>query len=375
MSRSDAVTRTLTALRFFWESPQGPEAEAVGYNGFYYHFLDMETGRRAGDSEISTIDTTFLLAGALTAAAYFDGDTSEEQEVRELAEQLYRRADWQWALHGGPTVCHGWRSESGFIPYRWQGYSEALLLYMLGLGSPTHPLPPSSYDAWSATYQWRDVYGFTYLYAGPLFIHQLSHVWIDFRGIRDATMRDKGSDYFENSCRATHVQRQYAIDNPRHFKGYSEGAWGITASEGPGWVIAEVDGTEREFFGYYARGAPDGPDDGTLAPWAAVSSLPFAPEIVIATIREFDHLYPEMVHKYGFKCSFNPTFPKQGVGQAGWVSEEYYGLNQGPIVLMIENHRTGMIWDLLRDCSYIVAGLRRAGFAGGWLGSQTDTTA
>lgn len=139
MSRDDAVERTLKVLRFFWNSPQGTEPDATGYRGFYYHFLDMQTGRRAWDCEVSTIDTTFLLAGALTARIFFDGDTEEEQEIRALAEALFRRVDWQWAQNGGETVSHGWRPETGFIPYRWEGYDEALLLYVLALGSPTFP--------------------------------------------------------------------------------------------------------------------------------------------------------------------------------------------------------------------------------------------
>lgn len=180
-------------------------------------------------------------------------------------------------------------------------------------------------------------------------------------------MRAAGSDYFENSRRATYVQQRYAIDNPHRFKGYGERAWGITASAGPGRTIRRVDGVEREFFGYCARGAPDGPDDGTLSPWAVVSSLPFAPEIVLPTIRALDIEYPETVHEYGFKGSFNPTFPGDRAGRTGWVSQEHFGLNQGPMVLMTENYRTGIIWDLMRDCPYIVTGLRRAGFDGGWL--------
>ncbi len=234
MSRAAAVERTLTTLRFFWNSSQGPEPDATGYRGFYYHFLDMQTGRRAWQCELSTIDSTLLLAGALAAGQYFDADTEAETEIRTLANALFCRADWRWARNGGETVTHGWTPERGFIKYRWEGYDEALLLYVLGLGSPTYPLPESSYSAWTATFRWEQCYGYDYLYAGPLFIHQLSHVWIDLRGLQDAFMRSKGSDYFENSRRATFVQQRYAIDNPRGFEGYGEHCWGITASEGPG---------------------------------------------------------------------------------------------------------------------------------------------
>ena len=197
--REEAVRRVLTTLRFFWKSPQGEGTAATGYKGFYYHFLDMETGRRAHRSEVSTVDSALLFAGALTAAAYFQGDDEREREIRALADALYRRADWRWAMGRGPTVTHGWRPEGGLMPYRWEGYDEALILYVLGLGSPTHPLPPESYAAWLSTYEWQEVYGIPQVAAGPLFVHQLSHIWIDFRGIKDAYMRERGIDYFDFS--------------------------------------------------------------------------------------------------------------------------------------------------------------------------------
>lgn len=368
MSRAAAVERTLATLRFFWNSPQGPEPDASGYQGFYYHFLDMQTGRRAWQCELSTVDSAFLLAGALTAGIYFDADTADEQQIRTLADALYRRADWQWAQNLGATVTHGWKPETGFLDYRWEGYDEALLLYTLGLGSPTHPLPEDSYAAWASTYQWQSCYGYEYLYAGPLFTHQLSHVWVDFRGIQDAFMRDKGIDYFENSRRATYVQQQYAIANPLRFEGYSRRCWGVTASEGPGPNTLKVHGIERQFFDYVGRGVPYGPDDGTLAPWAVVASLPFAPDIVLPAL---DYCIHEMQltesNPYGFKASFNATYPGKSANPHAWVSPWHFGLNQGPIILMIENYRTGLLWQLMRQCQYIVGGLRRAGFTGGWL--------
>ncbi len=369
MSRSAAVERTLNTLRFFWNSPQGTEPDATGYKGFYYHFLDMQTGRRAWQCELSTIDSTFLLAGALTAGIYFDADTSDENEIRMLADSLYRRADWQWALNEGTTVTHGWMPESGFLKYRWEGYDEAMLLYMLGLGSPTHPLPESSYTAWVSTYRWERSYGYDYLYAGPLFIHQLSHVWIDFRGIQDAFMRSKGIDYFENSRRATRVQQQYALENPHKFVGYALCCWGITASEGPGSETLKINGIERQFFDYLARGVPYGPDDGTVAPWAVAASLPFEPEIVLEALDYCIHQAKlTEFNSYGFKASFNPTHPGVAGNPYGWwVSPWHFGLNQGPIVLMIENYRTGLLWSWMRKCPYIVTGLRKADFNGGWL--------
>ena len=369
MTRKLAVERTLSTLRFFWKSPQGPEPDATGHHGFYYHFLDMQTGRRAWDCELSTVDSAFLLAGALTAGVYFDADSPDEQEIRTLADQLYARADWVWAQNGGATVTHGWRPESGFIGYRWEGYDEALLLYILGLASPTYPLPRASYDAWLSTYRWERSYGYDYVYAGSLFTHQLSHVWIDFRGIQDAFMRDKGIDYFENSRRATYVQQRYAMDNPRRFSSYGEHCWGITASEGPGPETLKLDGVERTFFDYLGRGVPYGPDDGTLAPWAVVASLPFAPEIVLPAIDFCIHQAKlKESNAYGFKASFNPTHPGEAGNPFGWwVSPWHFGLNQGPIVLMIENHASGLVWRLMRGCRPIREGLQRAGFTGGWL--------
>jgi hypothetical protein len=369
MTRAEAIERTLATLRFFWTSPQGPEPDATGYRGFYYHFLDMQTGRRVWQCELSTIDSAFLLAGGLAAAAYFDRDNADEREVRALADALYRRADWLWAQNQGETVTHGWKPESGFLPYRWEGYDEALLLYVLGLGSPTHPLSESSYAAWASTYRWETCYGVDYLYAGPLFTHQLSHVWIDFRGIQDAFMRDKGSDYFENTRRATDVQQCYAVENPRKFEGYGEHCWGITASEGPGPSTLKLDGIQRIFCDYDGRGVPYGPDDGTLAPWAVVASLPFAPAIVLQAIDFCIHQAKlTTFSRYGFKAAFNPTHPGEPGNPYGWwVSPWHFGLNQGPIVLMIENYRSGLLWRLMRGCSYIATGLRRAGFTGGWL--------
>ena len=214
-----------------------------------------------------------MLAGALTTGMYFVADTADENEIRTLADALYYRADWQWAQDGGATVTHGWKPESGFLKFRWKGYDEALLLYILGLGSPTHPLPEESYAAWASTYQWEQSYGQEYLYAGPLFTHQLSHIWIDFRGIADAFMREKGIDYFENSRRATYVQRQYAVANPLKFEHYGEHCWGLTACEGPGPNTLNVGGIERQFFDYVARGVPYGPDDGTIAPWVVIEEL------------------------------------------------------------------------------------------------------
>ena len=367
ISREEAVERVLTTLRFFWNSPQGTEPDATGYKGFYYHFLHMDSGRRAWNSELSTVDSTILIAGALTVATYFDRETEQEEAIRTLADDLYRRMDWLWALNGREKVAMAWQPECGFLPWCWEGYNESILLHVLGLASPTYPLPAETYKAFTSTYAWKDLYGLEQIYAGPLFIHQLSHLWIDFRGIQDDFMRDKGIDYFENSRRATYTQQQYAISNPYEFRGYSADIWGITASDGPGPAVMKVDGIERHFYDYEARGIPLGPDDGTIAPWAVVASLPFAPEIVLPTLQHFNDAYPEMTSEYGFKCSFNPTFVDGDQGGKGWISKGYYGLDQGPVVMMIENYVSGFLWNLMKGCPYLVTGLRRAGFKGDWL--------
>ena len=366
ISRDEGVERSLVTLRFFADSHQGTEPDATGYHGFYYHFLDPGSGQRVWECELSTIDTTLLVSGMLAAAQYFDRDRPGEREVRRLANELYRRVNWHWAQDGQPTVRHGWRPESGFLEHRWQGYDEALLLYLLGLGSPQYPLPSDSYPAYTATYRWEKHYGYEYLYAGPLFIHHFSHVWIDFRAIQDSPMRARGLDYFENSRRAAYIHQQHAMKNPHGFDGYGEHAWGITASEGPVQGPEPVEAEGRIFYGYMARGIP-GPDDGTLSPWTAITSLPFAPEIARPAVKHYVEAYPQLVGPYGLKCSLNPSFPEGRQNRTGWFSSHYYGINEGPVVLMIENYRSGLIWRLMRQCRHVIEGLRRAGFSAGWL--------
>jgi len=366
--RREAAARTLAALRFFRDSPQGEEPDATGHRGFYYHFLDMTTGRRIWDCELSMIDTAILIAGVLTSGNYFSAASDDEREIRELARLLYERIDWPWAVHGGRVVSMGWKPGMGFLTYGWEGYSEAMLLYLLGLGSPSHPLRADSYGAWTATYQWENLYDVDFLFAGPLFTHQLSHLWIDFRGIRDPFMREKRSDYFENSRRATLVQRHYAVRNPNWLEGYGERCWGFTSGPGPGFGKQRgADGLERQFYGYAARGVPFGPDDGTLAPWATLASLPFAPEIVLPALDHFRTTYPDVTSDDGLLTSFNPTFDAGDGSRTGWLCGEHFGLDQGPVVLMIENYRSGLLWSLMRDCPAFVTGLRRAGFREGWL--------
>src|SRR3546814_854775 len=237
VTRAQARDRTLATLRFFWNAPQGPEASGTsGYKGFFYHFLDMETGHRYGRTELSTIDTTLLFGGVLFAARYFDADEAGEAEIRDLAQRLYERADWPWFVEDKPVVSMGWHPESGFIAADWVGYNEAMLLYVLGLASPTHPLSADAWQGWVAGYEqdWVDQYGQHFLGFAPLFGHQYSHVWIDFRGIADAPMRAAGFDYFENSRRAALAHRGYGAAHPMGWRGYDENVWGWTACDGPG---------------------------------------------------------------------------------------------------------------------------------------------
>jgi len=367
ITREDAVGRILTILQFFTESRQSPEPDATGYRGFYYHFLDMETGKRAHRCELSTLDTALLVAGFLTVATYFDGTSGGEARIRRLAGELVDRVDWRWALNGGETITHGWKPERGFLRYRYECYHEGTIMYLLALASPRYGIPPDSYRRLTSGYKWKKIYGREFVYAGPLFIHQLSHMWIDFRGIRDDYMRGRGIDYFENSRRATYVQQEYAIRNPKGFSGYGADCFGLSASDGPGPARVEHEGRMRRFFDYRARGVPFGPDDGTIAPWATVASLPFAPEIVLPAIRHFSTMSLGFHRPYGFRATFNPSFPVNGSGEAGWVSPFHIGLDEGPIMMMVENHRSGFVWELMKRCPMLVDGLRRAGFRGGWL--------
>jgi hypothetical protein len=380
MTRDEALLRCLVTLRFFGDSDQSGKADSTGYLGFYFHFLHIASGSRAWKCEVSLIDTALLLAGMLTAAAYFTAATADEAELRTRVDTLYRRVDWCWAQPDGAAVVHGWKPGSGFLNYGWEGYSEALLLYALGLGSPTHTLTDASFPAWTGTYQWENLYGIDFLFAGPLFIHQFSHAWIDFRGIRDGFMREKDCDYFENSRRATCVQREYAIRNPRSFTGYDEAGWGLSAGDGPSTQRQRVAGRRQSFYGYAARGVPWGPDDGTLNGPSMLSSLVFAPELVLPALRKLmARAGPpdgELARASGYNETVRMAPPAVGAAKGpratGWVSEGSFGLDQGMIVLMVENFRSGMLWRLLRDSPPIRAGLHRAGFRGGWLAAVTS---
>jgi hypothetical protein len=382
-SRSDARDLTLTTLRFFWNAPQGPGASGTtGHQGFFYHFLDMQTGRRYRQVELSSVDTAILLMGVLFAGQYYDRADPEEAEIRRLANAIYARADWNFfRADGRAAISMGWHPEGGLIPANWVGYNEGMFVSILALGAPVHAVPATSWEQWTAPYDrfWQGTGRTRHLAFAPLFGHQYSHIWIDFRGIFDAPMRAAGFDYFENSRRETYVNRAYCAANPMGWDGYSANVWGLTACDGPGDFELPFKGKLRKFFGYAARGPlgePDGRDDGTIAPTAALGSLPFAPEIVIpcaqALLREHG---PRIFGRYGFFDSFNPSFRygdlKLETGSIdprhGWVANDYLGIDQGPILLQAANYRDDFIWRHMRRVGAIRLGLERAGFTGGWL--------
>ena len=369
ITRVDAQRRVLATLHYF--------TNASNEHGFFYHFIDMQNGARASDSEVSTVDTALLLAGVLFCEGYFDTQDPHDIEIRRLAEEIYRRVDWTWAQVRPPAVALAWTPEAGFSGTDWRGYNEAMLVYLLALGSPTHPIDPQAWTTWTSTYDqhWGTLYDQTYLSFGPLFGHQYTHVWVDSRGIRDAYMREHGIDYFENSRRATYTQRRYAIANPKHWQAYGKNVWGMSASDGPGGPRPTSLGQNSPFLQYAARGVGLGGivDDGTIAPTAAISSLPFAPEIVLPATLEMYHRFGASIYaSYGFLDAFNASVhssddPQRAVGGAGWVDPDYVGIDEGPILAMIENFRSDLVWRVMRSDPYLQRGLERAGFSGGWL--------
>lgn len=342
VSRAEAQERVLNTLEFFWNSPQGTEPDATGYKGFYYHFLDMQTGRRAGTAELSTIDTALLLGGVLHVGVYFNQQSPADERIRNLADSIYQRVDWTWAQPRPPRIGHGWRPESGFIPFDWGGYNEAMIVYLLALGSPTYPIAPEAWTSWTSSYKWQTHFGQQFVVFPPLFGHQYTHIWYDFRDLRDAYMRAKNSDYFRNSRRATLANRAYAISNPKNWSHFGANEWGLTASDVPN--------------GYAARGAPpEQNDDGTIAPTAAGGSFPFTPDESLAALRHMYRMYRTRIwHRYGFRDAYNPA--------RNWFAPAFLGIDQGPIVLMIENHRTGNIWNQFMQLEAVQTGLQRAGF-------------
>ena len=346
VSREAGSERVWRTLRFFADSAQGPVADATGYHGFYYRFLDLETGRRAWHSELSSVDSALLLAGVLHAQMYFDRDNAQEREIRRLARFLYERADWPWLQARGAGIALGWMPETGFIPCDWQGYNEAMIVYVLALGSPTHPVGPDAWTAWTKGYDWSDG-EFPRVMFPSLYGHQYSQIWIDFRGLQDAYMRGKGSDYARNSLHATLAQIAYARENAHKWRDYGN-LWGITASDSPAGYSAR--GIKAEGYDDFAFA----PDDGTIVPSAAAGSIVFTPEESLYELRYMYETYAELWGPYGFRDAFNPT--------KNWFADGNIGIDQGPILLMIENWRSGRIWQAAMENPAIKRGLKRAGF-------------
>ncbi|WP_114228055.1 MULTISPECIES: glucoamylase family protein [Sphingomonas] len=382
-SRAAARDLTLTTLRFFHRAPQGPQPSGTaGYKGFFYHFLDMTTGTRFRQVELSSVDTTLLILGVLFVGRYYDGAHPAEREIRGLADALYARADWNhFRSDGRLPLSMGWLPEIGLLERNWVGYNEGMATNLLALGAPVHAAPANLWDAWVAPYPscWRGEGATRHVAFAPMFGHQYSHMFIDFRGIRDAPMRVAGFDYFENSRRATYAQRAYCTANPMGWDGYSSDIWGLSACDGPVGVTLPFKGGQRRFHGYSARGPvgmPDGLDDGTLAPTASLGSLPFAPEIVVPAAQALLRQHGSRIYgRYGFIDSFNPSFRdtkvRLGNGavdpQTGWVARDYLGIDQGPILLQAANHRSDFVWRYMREVPALRRGLRLAGFTGGWL--------
>ncbi len=304
---------------------------AIHANGFFPHFLDMHTGQRVWNSEFSSVDTAWLICGALHASAHF-----QSARITQLAGEIYARVDWRWMLDGGGTLRHGWTLDKGFLPYRWDAYSELLAMYLLAIGAPANAIPASSWDAWKRPV--RNVDGLSYIEsAAPLFAHQYSHAWFDFRG-----RRDRYADYFENSRLATEAHRTFCMDQSHRFPWYGENMWGITASD-----------SQR---GYLAWGGPfqAGSLDGTLVPCAAGGSLPFMPRQCGAVLESMLDRYGKKIWgRYGFVDAFHPG--------DGWYGPDVVAIDQGIMMLMAENARSGRVWETMNSDLYLQRGMQLAG--------------
>jgi hypothetical protein len=362
ITREQAAVITLNILQFFTNSVQSTDANVTGYKGFYYHFLRMNTGTREWKCELSSIDTGILMMGILFARNYYNQDNEVENQIRLLSAALLERIDWNFFLLPSTakhpnTISMAWSPEDGLLDFGWSGYNEGLFLYVLAAGSGMENAN-QSYNSWLSTYKWSTPYKeLSHVAFPPLFGHQFSQAFIDYRGLVDKYMKEKGIDYFENSRRATYVQRQYAIDNPKGWVGYDSLCWGVTASDGPG---DKYNFGDKKFISYAGRGT-SGPDDnyfddGTIAPYGSISSLPFAPEIVLPTIKSFSDKYKNQLWgKYGYYDSFNLT--------AKWVDNDFIGIDEGPMLIMIENFRTGLIWNYVMKDPIIQKGLNKLGFS------------
>lgn len=322
---ADARGRVLAALRFIGK-------KMPTHRGFFYHFADLNTGERVWDSEVSSVDTTILLCGILCCRQHFE----KHSEISLLASEIVDRVDWSWLSEDTSLLPHGWTPEGGFLPYRWDYYSELMMMYLLGMGSLTHPLPVEAWNAWKRTTFEYD--GLRYIGSfAPLFVHQYSQAWFDFRG-----QRDKYADYFQNSILATQAHRRFCLDLAKQFPDYSENLWGISASD-----------SEK---GYVVWGGPPaiGPIDGTVVPSASAGSLPFLPQPVMQVLRNIKDRYPRAWSKYGFINAFNPL--KQ------WYDPDVDGIDIGITMLMAENARTGFVWETFMKNPEPKRGMELAGF-------------
>jgi hypothetical protein len=321
----DARDRVLATLRFLWK-------KMPTHRGFFYHFADINTGERVWDSEVSSVDTSILLCGLLTCRRHFE----EHSEISLLAYEIFNRVDWSWLSEDTSLLPHGWTPEFGFLPYRWDYYSEMMMIYLLGLGSLPHPLPAGAWNAWKRTI--FEYEGIRYIGSfAPLFVHQYSQAWFDFRG-----KRDQYADYFQNSILATDVHRRFCIELGKQFPDYSDDLWGITASD-----------SQK---GYVIWGGPPmmGPIDGTVVPSAAAGSLPFMPQAVMRVLRNIKDHYSRAWCQYGFVNAFNPL--------KNWYDTDTVGIDVGITMLMAENIRTGFVWNTFMKNQEATRGMDRAGF-------------
>jgi len=371
ITRTQGAERVLSTLKTLYSLPQGSDTTSVsGHKGFFYHFLNTDNATRFKNVELSSIDTGLLMAGVLSCMTYFDNPSDPiETEIRKFADDLFKRVEWNWMVKTNGKMSMGWHPENGFIESEWAGYNEAMILLVMAMGSPTYPLANDAWAKWCETYPIDTFYGQTNIQFDPLFGHQYSHIWIDFRGINDEVNTKLRYDYHENSRRATLSNRDYCIANPSKFVGYGENQWGLTACDGPKDTKLQLDGKEVVFFGYRARGAASLQiiDDGTIAPTAAGGSFVFTPyESEKCMEQMWNTHYDRLIGEYGFKDAFNLTY-KDDNHLDGWFDIDYLGIDQGPILLQIQNHETQLIWNIMKRNPYIIKGLQRAGFKGGWL--------
>jgi len=345
ISRTQGVARVLTALNTFLQGRQGTNVTGmIGYNGWFYHFVDMNTATRSSGSELSSIDTVWLLSGILYAKQYFNGTNSDETNIRTMADTIFSRVNWTWMAQGSDAVAMGWLPESGFTTFgNWVGYNEGMMIYLLGMGASSNPVPASGWSYWTSGYSWATYYGQSFVPFGPLFGHEYSHCWVDFRHIADTYMNSHSSTYFENSRRATLAQRQYCIADPLNWAGYGSNVWGLTACDDPN-------------VGYEAHGAPPAlNDDGTLAPTASGGAIAFTPEYSLPTLEYLYSYYrTNLWTANGFRDAFNLSL--------SWYDTDELGIDQGPIVIMIENYHNQRPWQLFMQNPEVQRGLQQAGF-------------